>query len=308
MSRSVSAFAGAVALCVASAGMAAAETRTSIGINDKNVFPENLSHTSDGTIFIGGQVSAAIYKVVPGGTVAETWLAKGAHGMFDIFGILVEEKTNTLWVCSTDRRTKTRDETALVALDLKTGDLKGKYPFPGGGTCNDMAVARNGAVYATDTLHGRVYRLAKGGTALTEVVRHPMLIGADGIIFTPDGKLYTNTYGTALLFRINLNRAGTKGALTQITPDVKLFQPDGMRLGPDGTLYMTQGSGSLDVVTFDGDLATITKVKDGFQVPAGVTIMGKTAWVVETKFNYQRDPALKGTDPGTFYIHAVALP
>jgi sugar lactone lactonase YvrE len=308
MNRCLTALAGVLAAGALSGVAVAQETRTSIGINDKNVFPENLSHTSDGTIFIGGQVSAAIYKVPPGGTVAETWLKKGTHGMFDIFGILVEERTNTLWVCSTDRRTKTRDETALVALDLKTGDLKGKYPFPGGGTCNDMAVARNGAVYATDTLHGRVYRLAKGGKALTEVVRHPMLVGADGIVFTPDGKLYTNTYGTGLLFRINLDRGGTRGRLTQITPDVKLVQPDGMRLGPDGTLYMTQGAGSLDIVTFDGDMATITKVKDGFLVPAGVTIMGKTAWVVETKFNYQRDPALKGVDPGTFYIHAVPLP
>ena len=33
-------------------------------------------------------------------------------------------------------------------------------------------------------------------------------------------------------------------------------------------------------------------------LPTAVTVVGNTAYVLEAKLNYQRDPALKGKDPG----------
>jgi len=53
-------------------------------------------------------------------------------------------------------------ETALKAFTLKNAALKASYPFPGNGACNDIAVAPDGTVYATDTSGGRVLRLKKG--------------------------------------------------------------------------------------------------------------------------------------------------
>ena len=79
------------------------------------------------------------------------------------------------------------------------------------------------------------------------------------------------------------------------------------RLGPKGVLYMTEGKGTLDRVTIKGDKATIETVRDGFLVPASVAFVGNTAWVVETKFNYQREPALKGMEPGLYHAYAVPL-
>ena len=43
-------------------------------------------------------------------------------------------------------------------------------------------------------------------------------------------------------------------------------------------------------------------------LPTAVTTIGNTAYVLEAKLNYQRDPALKGKDPRQpFTAHAVPL-
>jgi hypothetical protein len=39
-----------------------------------------------------------------------------------------------------------------------------------------------------------------------------------------------------------------------------------------------------------------------------VTAVGDTAWVLESKFDYQRNADLKGKDPGSFHVYAVAVP
>ena len=56
-----------------------------------------------------------------------------------------------------------------------------------------------------------------------------------------------------------------------------------------------------------GDKATIRVVKDHYMLPTAVTVVGSTAYVLEAKLNYQRDPALKGKDPAPFKAYAVPL-
>jgi hypothetical protein len=65
--------------------------------------------------------------------------------------------------------------------------------------------------------------------------------------------------------------------------------------------------GRLDEVAIHGDDATIEVIKDGFEYPTAVTAVGKTAWVLESKFDYQRNAALKGQEPGSFHVYAVRL-
>lgn len=306
MTRKMLVVAGAASLLFAAGSSLAAAVPTDIAINGTMVFPESLTSTSDGTIYIGGQSSNTVYRATAGSATATPWIEPGTGGMRSVFGVLADERTKTLWVCSVDRSTKVREHTSLMAFDLKTGAHKATYAYPGGGTCNDVTIATSGAAYATDTLNGRILRLARGGSAFTEVVKDPQLVGADGIVFGPDGKLYVNTYGTGLLFRINLSGDELTGTLTLITPSQPLVQPDGMRLSPKG-LFMAEGQGNLDRVDIKGDKASIEVLHSGYMVPSGVTVVGNTAWVIETKFNYQRDPDLKGKDPGVFHAYAVPL-
>ena len=62
---------------------------------------------------------------------------------------------------------------------------------------------------------------------------------------------------------------------------------------------------SATVVSVNGDNATITVIKDGFELPTAVTPVGGTIYVLECKTDYQRRPDLKGKDPGAFFAYAV---
>src|SRR5690606_42068328 len=69
-----------------------------------------------------------------------------------------------------------------MAFDLDTGAKKGEYAFPPpASVCNDIAIARDGTAYATDTQNGRLFKLAKGGSTLTLYGEDRALVGVDGI-------------------------------------------------------------------------------------------------------------------------------
>ena len=81
----------------------------------------------------------------------------------------------------------------VAAFELDTGKLIGRWPFPApGGTCNDIAIARDGSAYASDTPGGRILRLAKGGSALEVVGERRTPERHRWPDFGADGALYVN--------------------------------------------------------------------------------------------------------------------
>ena len=122
-------------------------------IDDTRVFPESLTSTADGTVIIGSMEHGTIYHVAPGAAKATAWIAATPNGLRRVLGVFVNEAANTLWVCTNDPDPNGKDAD-LKAFDLKTAAPKGSYPFPGGGLCNDIAVARDGTTYVTDTRGG----------------------------------------------------------------------------------------------------------------------------------------------------------
>lgn len=278
-------------------------------IDDRNVFPESLSSTSDGTLYIGSNLGR-IYKARPHQAYAEPWLEPASSGLHEgLRGIVAQESTGTLWVCDDYGK-----ESALVRFHLKSGARLASYPFPEGGHCNDISL-RGGDVYVTDTTNGRILKLAKGAAALKEWYRQDDR-SLDGLVWTRDGKLYTNTYSTHHLIRIDLNPDGTAAKGVVLETSQPLYQPDGMRLASDGRLLLVEGRGApgvplkegrLDEVKIAGDRAEIKVLRSGFELPTAVTVVGAKAWVLESKFDYLRNPAVKGQDPGSFYIYGVAL-
>jgi hypothetical protein len=295
---------------VLAASVAAAAAPAKIDIDDTRVFPESLSSSADGTIYIGSLTKGVIYRALPGAAKAETWISNEAIGAKMVLGVLADAKTDTLWVCTDTRET---GEATLKTFSLRSGKPKASYPFPGGGFCNDIAL-KGGAAYVTDTKNGRILELRRGAAVLTLWYQgDPADSSLDGITFARDGNLYTNAYRTSHLIRVAVNPDGSAGAGTLLDTSIPLYQPDGIRLTPDGRMLMVEGQGEsgngrLDEITVQGNNATVKVLKDGFMLPTAVTVIGHTAWVLEAKLNYQRDPALKDKDPGTFSVYAVALP
>src|ERR1043166_3261004 len=194
-------------------------------------------------------------------------------------------------------------ETALKAFNLKDASFKASYAFPGNGLCNDIAVARDGTVYATDTTQGRVLRLKKGATALDVWASDPMMLAtADGIALLADGAVYVNSVGQGTLMRIPVKADGSAGAIAKLEPSRPLMGPDGMRAVGNKTMLLVEG-GRLDEVTINGDKADVKVLKEGMTGITAVTLVGDMAYVSEARLNLRNDTT---KDPGPFRAMGIA--
>src|SRR6202035_3346350 len=87
----------ALMLAVASGGIARAQTAP-VSVPDKS-FPESLTSTKDGTIYVGSFNLGGVVKAAPDGK-AEQFIKPGTAGSRSVLGVLADEKNNTLYVCS----------------------------------------------------------------------------------------------------------------------------------------------------------------------------------------------------------------
>jgi sugar lactone lactonase YvrE len=305
----------ALALCAGGAAAWAADAaRGDILIDGKGVHPESVTSSKDGSLFTGS-VPGIIYRAGPKDTKAVPFIAPNAeNGLRSTYGVLADDAQGRLWVCSVapfgaPRAAGPQQPSEVVAFDLTSGKLLGRWPFPGGGTCNDIAVAADGAAYATDTPGGRILKLAKGGTALEVVAADERLKGIDGIAFAADGRMYINNVQKQEMWRVALQPGGAPAVLTKLNVDVPMAGPDGLRsIGGNRFLQAEGTAGRITLLTISGDNVTTVVLRDGLQSSPGVTLIGNTAYAVEGKINYLFDAKLRGQDPGPFKAIAIALP
>jgi sugar lactone lactonase YvrE len=304
----------ALMLGVVSAGMAHAQTAP-VGVPDKS-FPESLTSTKDGTLYVGSFNLGGVVKAAPGGK-AEQFIKPGTAGSRSVLGVLADEKSGTLYVCSNDITgfgVPGPGDTKgawLKTFDLASGAPKGSFPLKDPKSlCNDIAVGGDGTAYITDSFTPIVYSLKPGGAVLDVWASDPLLapakdgVGLDGIAIGADGNLYVTTYIPAALFKIAV-KDGKAGAVTALKTSRPLDHADAMRAFGDSFLLI-EGAGRLDKVTIRGDEAQIETIKDGFAEPVSVTQVGDTAWVAEGKLSYIIGDN-KEKDPGPFTLKPVSL-
>ncbi len=279
----------AVVLVLVLAGLShlvGAQGRTEVTITDTGPQAENLTSSQDGSIFFGSTAKGTIYRAAPGSPQAEPWIQGSTAGLTNVLGVLADDKTSTLWVCqnSTGGRGSAPvvGQTALRSFDLKSGVAKGTYNFPSnGGVCNDMAVAPDGTVYATESFANRIHRLKPGAKELDLwVPAEPRLAGVDGIAILADGAVYVNTFFAGLLFRIPVNADGSAGALVPIELSMPLTRPDGLRTVGSQTMIQAEGQGRLTELTITGNRAEVRVLREGLTAATGVTLVGNTAFVL----------------------------
>jgi len=300
----------AAALILSAAGAYAAQP-TEIVLPGKGIFPESITSTSDGTLIVGSLGHGNVSRIAPGKTTAEEWIKPGTGGLNGVLGVFADEKGKNLWVCSNNLENK-GEATSVKAFDLKTGALKGTYPFPGDGPlCNDIATAADGTAYVTDTRQGSILMLKPGSKSLEVVAKDPLLAGADGLAFGDKTILYVNSVSAGKLLRLDLGPDGKSKGVIELKLSRPIDRPDGMRAIGKNRLLLAENSGKMSIVTFEGpgmQNAVIKTIKEGLESTPGVTATRGMAWIVEGKLNYRNDPALKDKDPGTFKMFAVPLP
>ena len=69
----------------------------SIDLPGDRIFPENIASAKDGTLYVGSLGSGGIIRIKPGAVKAEIWIKPGAFGSRSIFGVLADDRSNTLW-------------------------------------------------------------------------------------------------------------------------------------------------------------------------------------------------------------------
>src|SRR3569623_1037419 len=124
-------FLSAVLLAATAVPAAAA---SDITVDPPMAFPESLSATADGTVYIG-LTKGAIYRAVPGEATAKAFISKDAGHFGIVLGVLTDSAIDTLWVCD-----NTGKAASLKTFSMKTGIPKKTYAFPRGGICNDIAL------------------------------------------------------------------------------------------------------------------------------------------------------------------------
>jgi sugar lactone lactonase YvrE len=291
-----------------------AAVRGDIRIDGKSVHPESITSAADGSLFVGS-MSGTIYRAGPRDTVATPFITPSAeNGLRSVFGVLADDRGGRLWVCSVAnsfvRAPGPQSPSEVVAFELTTGKLVGRWPFPApGGTCNDIAIGADGAAYATDTPGGRILKLARNGTALEVVASHQSLRGIDGIAFGSGGEMYINNVQRHELWRVGLTADPAAPQLTLLTASRKMEGPDSLRpVGGNRFLQAEGPGGRVTLVTIAGDSATIEVLRDGLQSTPGATLVGNTVYTIEGKINYLIDAQLRGQDPGEFRAIAIPMP
>jgi hypothetical protein len=309
----VAAVAGTVLLATC-ASAASRRPAVDVLIDDTGVYPESITSMSDGTL-INGSVKGIVYRAKGSEARATPWIrSTPENGMLSVLGVLADERSKTLWLCSAAMPVPgappaAGKASALMAFDLGSGKPRNSYPLPPpNSACNDIAIDKDGTVYATDTPNGRLFKVAKGSKSLELYAQDDKLKGVDGIAFGADGTLYVNIVSRGALVRVD--RKADKGfaGLTELTLSQAVKGPDGFRPIAGNRFLLAEGTGGrIDEVTIDGDRAQIKVLREGMNSPPGVTLVGNTAFAVEGKIGYLIDPKLRGQDPGAFKAYAIPL-
>jgi sugar lactone lactonase YvrE len=273
-------------------------------------FPESMTASADGTLFFSSFGNGRVWRAKPGETQASEFIKSGSNGLSSALGVLADDKSNTLYVCSDNFsaagiKIPGGTATSLKLFDLKTGEAKGSIPTPGSPTlCNDIVVANDGTAYVSDSFSGQILRLKPGANAFEVWTQDPRWkvegkAQLDGIAMLADGAIYTNIFEGDGLYRIPVNADGSAGAITKIQTSRPLYHSDGLRAFGPNKLIMVEGEtkGNLDLITVDGDNAKIETIKDGFDGPVSLVQVGDQIYVLDVPLRYLLGPEAQAKKP-----------
>jgi outer membrane protein assembly factor BamB len=202
-----------------------------------NFFPEGITTTAGGRLFVGSVSTGDIYTVDPNTTTANLFSDELAPSTI---GMTVGNDNASLWICSTN--TAATPPTALViGMAIADRARLATHVLPGtdaGAFCNDMVMSPDGALWVTESANGRIYRIDPANIYADnsaevwledELLQAPMPggFGTNGITLL-GGRLYTVVTGRGQLYAIDPTIEAPTGA------DLKLIELGSPLVGPDG--------------------------------------------------------------------------
>jgi hypothetical protein len=186
-------------------------------------------------IFLSDVIGRQILVVEPFDRNRAEVFADREDGLQSVFGIVADDVNRVVWAATGDLPQTPLDEgeeaaTALVALDLVTGDLYRRYEADDAERIADIVV-RDGIVYAIDSGANRIYQLTSLSGSLQTLSDDPRFASLQGAALA-DGALYVADYALGL-WRVDL----ANGAAELVRPgEESLLGIDGLSATRDGRL------------------------------------------------------------------------
>lgn len=192
-------------------------------ISQKNLITESVAYDAAAKRFFVSSIhKRKIVAIDAEGKVSDFSLE--SDGLWSVSGIRVDEKRKILWAATTafpqmENFQKADDgKSGVFKYDLKTGKLLKKYLLSNETAkhaLGDLIVAKNGDVYASDSVSPNIYRIANGKDELEIFLTSDNFNSLQGLAFSPDEKILFAADYSRGVFRIEMKDK----KITQIKPD-----------------------------------------------------------------------------------------
>ncbi|MEP6955823.1 MAG: hypothetical protein ABI883_03280, partial [Chthoniobacterales bacterium] len=181
-----------------------------------------------------------------------------------VLGLTVDAQRGKLCAVSTNGfldDAKTARRNAVVCYDLQDARLVDRFAAPDALQLNDLAIAPEGTIYATDSMGGSLFRKKPDEKTLARFGTAGALRGANGIALAPDGTLYLGV--STSIVRINLETG----------EPTRLPQPESsVTAGIDGLYWHDGDLFGVQNVTSPGRVIRVELVDNGTRI-GGVTVL-----------------------------------
>jgi sugar lactone lactonase YvrE len=178
-------------------GKPVANATRAFTIAEKDLIPEGIAwDPGSRTLFVGSLAKDKIVAIALNGNgvgKVRDFVPSGREGLHRVLGMKVDAARRSLWVCTAEADAPGGNKTRkswLIRFDLATGRALQTLASPPGGThlFNDIAIAKDGGLFLTDSEEGTVYRL-RAGRAELEVFQPPgRFFYPNGIALSDDGR------------------------------------------------------------------------------------------------------------------------
>ena len=253
---------------------------------ERDLFPEGLAcDPRSGMLYASSILKRKIVRISRNGEVKD-FVGEHQDGLYSVLGMKVDRAGKTIWVAASGgpEFADENGHSGVFRFDLKNGRLIEKHLMPEGEDhlLNDLDVAPNGDVYATDTIAGVVYRFHDNQRE--ELITG--LPGANGIAFSGDGKhLYVASSGRGL------SVIDMKTKMLTVLP----LPRDATTVGIDG-LYWIKGS----LIGIQNVLGRARAMRYFLGTPTSII----RAEVIDSQHSLFEEPTTGAVCGGAFYYFA----